>query len=109
MEDVAEEKASKYGHSFLSLIKDFCQEKNWKMDIVPEEVQISTTASVGQSIDWLVYELYCYCILLYLYIYLALHVVHTDEKRFQCERPREKRAVLREQKETLGSSPVNKE
>jgi len=32
--------------------------------------------------------------------------VHTNQKRFQCERPREKRAVLRERKEALGS-PVN--
>ena len=53
---------------------------------------------------------YCivlYCIVLYLYIYTALLAVHTNQKRFQCERPREKRAVLREQKEALGS-PVNK-
>ena len=33
--------------------------------------------------------------------------MHTNQKRFQCERPREKRAVLRERKEALGS-PVNK-
>src|SRR6218665_561677 len=46
-------------------------------------------------------------IVLYLYIYIALLAVHTNQKRFQCERPREKRAVLREQKEALGS-PVNK-
>jgi len=44
-----------------------------------------------------------YCIVLYLYIY----IVHTNQKRFQCERPREKRAVLRERKEALGSL-VNK-
>src|SRR6218665_2717289 len=48
-----------------------------------------------------------YCIVLYLYIYIALVAVHTNQKRFQCERPREKRAVLRERKEALGS-PVNK-
>ena len=35
-------------------------------------------------------------IVLYLYIYIALLAVHTNQKRFQCERPREKRAVLRE-------------
>jgi len=45
--------------------------------------------------------------LLYLYIYIALLAEHTNQKCFQCERPREKRAVLREQKEALGS-PVNK-
>jgi len=36
---------------------------------------------------------YCivlYCIVLNLYIYIALLAVHTNEKRFQCERPREK-------------------
>src|SRR6218665_635141 len=48
-----------------------------------------------------------YCIVLYLYIYIALLAEHTNQKRFQCERPREKRAVLRERKEALGS-PVNK-
>ena len=48
-----------------------------------------------------------YCIVLYLFIYIALLAVHTNQKRFQCERPREKRAVLRERKEALGS-PVNK-
>src|SRR6218665_1128372 len=34
-----------------------------------------------------------YCIVLYLYIYIALLAVHTNQKRFQCERPREKGAV----------------
>ena len=33
--------------------------------------------------------------------------MRTNQKRFQCERPQEKRAVLRERKEALGS-PVNK-
>ena len=45
---------------------------------------------------------YCivlYFIVLYLYIYLALLAVHTNQKRFQCERPREKRAVLRERRD----------
>src|SRR6218665_1111336 len=54
--------------------------------------------------------LYCivlYCIVLHLYIYIALLAVHTNQKRFECERPREKRAVWRERKEALGS-PVNK-
>src|SRR6218665_432908 len=49
-----------------------------------------------------------HCIVLYRFIYIALLAVHTNQKRFQCERPREKRAVLRERKEALGS-PVNKE
>ncbi|PGH37896.1 MAG: hypothetical protein CRN43_18455, partial [Candidatus Nephrothrix sp. EaCA] len=40
-------------------------------------------------------------------IYIALLAVHTNQKRFQCERPREKKAVLRERKDALGT-PVNK-
>src|SRR6218665_1783595 len=47
------------------------------------------------------------CIVLYLYIYIALLAVHTNQKRFQCGRPREKKAVLRERKDALGT-PVNK-
>ena len=42
-------------------------------------------------------------IVLYLCIYIALLEVHANQKRFQCKRPKEKRAVLREQKEALGS------
>ena len=34
-----------------------------------------------------------YCIALYLYIYIALLAVHTNQKRFQCERSREKRVA----------------
>jgi len=45
---------------------------------------------------------------LYLYIYIALLAVHTNQKRFQCERPREKSSVLKERKEALGSPPVSK-
>ena len=37
-----------------------------------------------------------YCIVLYLYIYIALLEVHINQKCLQCQRPREKRAVLRE-------------
>ena len=44
---------------------------------------------------------------MYLYIYMAPLEVHTNQKRFQCERPRQKRAALEEQKEALGS-PANK-
>ena len=32
-----------------------------------------------------------HCVVLYLYIYISLLAVHTNQKRFQCERPREKR------------------
>ena len=38
---------------------------------------------------------------LYLCIFIALIEVHTNQKRFQCERPIEKRAVFRERKEAL--------
>src|SRR6218665_1822616 len=49
-----------------------------------------------------------YCLVLYVYIYIAPLSVHTNQKRFQCERPRKKRAaVLRERKKALGS-PVTK-
>jgi len=57
-----------------------------------------------------VFDLSCkmnVCIVLYLYIYTVLLAVNTNQKHFQCERPREKGAVLRERKEALGS-PVNK-
>jgi len=37
-----------------------------------------------------------FCIVLYLCIYIALLAVHTNQRRFQCERPSEKRAVLGE-------------
>jgi len=33
---------------------------------------------------------------------MALHAVHINQKSFQCERPREKRAVFRDRKEALG-------
>src|SRR6218665_2155877 len=48
-----------------------------------------------------------YCIVLCLYIYIVLLAMHTSQMRFQYERRREKRAVLRERKKALGS-PVNK-
>ena len=47
-------------------------------------------------------------IVFYLYIYIELLAVHTNQKRFQCESPREKRTILRERKEGFSSS-VNKE
>jgi len=43
---------------------------------------------------------------LYLYIYIALLAVHTNQKHFQRERPRENRAVLRERVEALGSPVI---
>ena len=52
-------------------------------------------------------KLYCIVFVLCLYIYIALLEVHTNQQRFQCEIPREKRAVFRERKEALDSL-VNK-
>ena len=46
------------------------------------------------------------CIVLYPYIYIALLAKHTNQKRVQCVRPRDKSAVWRERKEAF-SSPVN--
>jgi len=46
------------------------------------------------------------CIVLHLYIYIALLAAHTNQKRFQCERPREKRADLRERKEIYGTTGI---
>src|SRR6218665_2396905 len=39
-------------------------------------------------------------IVLYFYIYIVLLAVHTNQKRFQCKIPREKKAVLRERRGT---------
>src|SRR6218665_1453190 len=57
------------------------------------------------DMDVQMYECILYCIIS-IHLYSAL-AVHTNQKRFQCERPREKRAVLRVRKEALGS-PFNK-
>ena len=42
-----------------------------------------------------------------LYCIYTFLPVHANQKRFQCERPGEKKAVLRERKDALGT-PVNK-
>src|SRR5688572_26766820 len=49
-----------------------------------------------------------YCIVLYISIYITPLAVHTNQRRSQCERPREKKEVLRQPKEAFGQ-PVNKE
>ena len=46
-----------------------------------------------------------YCIYT-VYIYIALLAVHTNQKLFQCERPREKRAVLIERKRHLANQLI---
>src|SRR5688572_28679897 len=47
-------------------------------------------------------------IVLYLSIYIAPLAVHTNQRRSQCERPREKKEVFRQRKEALGP-PDNKQ
>ena len=54
--------------------------------------------------------LYCivlYCIVLSLYTYIAFLAVHTNQKRFQCERPREESSLKRTKRDTW--LPVNNE
>ena len=48
MEEVAEEKARKYGESFTRLIREFCAEKSWKMDVMPGEVEVTAKVSEGK-------------------------------------------------------------
>ena len=67
----------------------------------------AVSATVMERYSNLLYCIALNCIVLYLYIYIALFEVHTNQKRFQCKRPRKKSAVLRERKEALGS-PINK-
>src|SRR5688572_12789053 len=49
-----------------------------------------------------------YCSVLYLSIYIAHLEGHTNQRRSQCERPREKKEVLRQRTEAL-CPPVNKQ
>ena len=48
MEEVAEEKARKYGDSFTRLIREFCAGKSWKMDMMPGEVEVTAKVSGGR-------------------------------------------------------------
>jgi len=43
LEDIAEEKAMKYGYSFLECIKEFCLERDWPTD------KPSTSSSVDSG------------------------------------------------------------
>src|SRR6218665_1538686 len=42
---------------------------------------------------YMYYCYYYYCIVFNLYIYIAPLALHTNQKWFQCERPREKRTI----------------
>ena len=48
MEEVAEEKARKYGAAFTSLIRSFCEETHWTTDVMPGEVVV--TAKVRREV-----------------------------------------------------------
>ena len=49
-----------------------------------------------------------HCIVLYLSIYIAPLTMHINQRRSQCEKPREKKEVFRQRKEALGPL-VNKQ
>jgi len=51
---------------------------------------------IGPGAQYVKKVIHCIVFVLYLYIYIARLAVHANQKRFQCERPREKRVVLRE-------------
>ena len=51
IEDIAVEKANKYGKEMIEKIKSFCQETGAKLDAMPS--QIAVTAKVRDSICWL--------------------------------------------------------
>ena len=65
-----------------------------------------TTRILQCNLRTYLFSTFCVPLVLYLYIYIALFAVHTNHKRFQSERPREKRAVSRERNEAHGL-PVN--
>lgn len=48
MEEVAEEKACKYGDAFTRLVREFCAGKDWKTDVMPGDVAI--TAKVRREV-----------------------------------------------------------
>ena len=61
-------------------------------------VGIFALAQIFLFITPIVCRIVLYCIHTF---YIVLLAVHTNQKHFQCERPREKRAVLRERKEIV--------
>ena len=48
-------------------------------------------------------------IVLHLNIYIAPLALYSSQRRFQCERPSERRGVLREERKVLGSSVIKEE
>ncbi len=49
IEDIAVEKAKKYGPEMLQHIKEFCQEKGIKSDVMPTEVMVAARVSYDCS------------------------------------------------------------
>ena len=50
MEDVAEEKAHRYGSPFLLAIKDFCRDREWIRDTLPQDVTVSLKVQILQDL-----------------------------------------------------------
>jgi len=46
LEDIAEEKAMKYGHSFLDCVKEFCSENDWPVDQLSTAVPVDSGSQV---------------------------------------------------------------
>jgi len=53
LEDIAEEKAMKYGDSFLECIKEFCSEKDWPTDNL--SMSLSVSRESGQVLFMCIY------------------------------------------------------
>jgi len=46
LEDIAEEKAMKYGDSFLECIKEFCEERDWPTDKTSASLPVDSGSQV---------------------------------------------------------------
>jgi len=53
LEDVAEERARRHGNQFITAIKQFCEDSNWPMDVMPQDVNVEIKVSMG--------KIYCNC------------------------------------------------
>jgi len=68
------------------------------------EIESEVVLKSVAKIPVFLHLLFCFCVVLYLYIYIALLAVHTNQKRFQCERPREESSLERMKRGTLLTS-----
>src|SRR6218665_317392 len=93
---------------------------SWAVTCLAREVRVLQEIDVSWGVvswgvvclgEWSVLGVVClvseWCIVLYLYIYIPLLAVHTNQKRFQCERPREKRTVCLEREWCVLGSGVS--